>query len=472
MKHTKIICTIGPSCSDYETLKQMVSAGMNVTRINMSHGDHEEQQNKINTIKKLRKDLKMPLAIMIDTKGPEIRIKTFKEGKIQLKAGQKFTFTTDDIIGDQNIVSVTYVNLHKDIKVGDTILLNDGMLTFKVLEVVGTQIHCICENDGELSDKKGMHFPNTPLSMEFLTEHDKKDLLFAVKNDTDYIACSFVSNKQNVLDIKNFLAQNGMDDCRIIAKIENQTGVDNIDEILEVADGIMVARGDMGVEIDYCLLPQIQKNLIKKAKRNGKEVIVATEMLESMIKNPRPTRAEISDVANAVYDEASAVMLSGETANGKNPVKAVQIMANICTAVEKAIKYEKRFKNREINETSVTDLIAHSACNTAMILNAKAIIVSTESGKTARVVSKFRPNVPILTFVLNEKTFHQLSLVWGVYAIIDTKTTEISDLINKAQNEMKKILNSKPGDLFIVTAGLPLGEKGNTNLIQVEKVKE
>ena len=471
MKHTKIICTLGPSSSSYETMKRMVEAGMNVVRLNMSHGTHDEQQEKINTVKKLRGDLKLPLPIIIDTKGPEIRIKTFVDGKIALKKGQHFTFTTKDMVGNSERVSVTYAELPKDLVPGSTILLNDGLLSFEVTKIEGNEIHTICENEGILSDRKGMHFPGTHLSMQFLSDADKRDLEFAVKNDADFIAASFVNNAGNVTEMKEFIEKKGLKGCRIIAKIENQAGVDNIEEILDVADGIMVARGDLGVEIDFRMLPKVQKELIKRAQARGKEVIVATEMLESMIHNPRPTRAEISDVANAVYDETSAVMLSGETAMGKYPVKVVQVMAGICDYVENSIKYYNRFKARALNEASVTDTIAHASCNVAMQLNASAISVSTESGKTARMVSKFRPSVPIVAFVLNEKTYHQLSLSWGVYAINDKNAKNMEEVIEKSNREIKRVMGANVGDLYVITAGIPMGQKGSTNLIQVERIK-
>lgn len=470
MKNTKIICTLGPASDNYETLKKMVEAGMNVARINMSHGSIPEQQEKVDIIKKLRDDLNIPLAIMIDTKGPEVRIKTFKDGKINLEKGDTFTFTTEDIIGDETKVAVTYSNLHKDIKVGNTILVSDGLIAFTVKEVKGNNIICTCENAGALSDRKGMNFPEIDLTMPFLSEADKKDLDFAISIDAEFIAASFVSTAINIIELKAYLESKGMTTAHIIAKIENHSGIENIDEIIEVSEAVMVARGDMGVEIDYYKLPRIQKSIIKKVTAKGKQVIIATEMLESMINNPRATRAEVSDVANAVYDETCAVMLSGETAMGKNPIKAVQVMANIAIHVEQNLKYEKRFGKRYEKTDSITDTISHSACNTALQLNAKAIIVATESGKTARMVSKFRPNTPILTFISNKKAYNQLSLVWGVYAINTPCAKDIKALLAMAQQKVSALSNVKKGDIFVVTAGLPLGEKGSTNLIQVEKV--
>ncbi len=471
MKNTKIICTIGPASDNYNTLKKMAEAGMNVARINMSHGSMESAQAKVDLIKKLREDMKTPLAILIDTKGPEVRIKNFENGSVNIKKGSTFTFTTADVIGNETKVSVNYPNLHKDMKKDSIILLNDGLLKFVVKEVKGKNIACKCVEGGVLSDKKGMHFPKTHLKMNFLSEADKKDLDFAVKNDVEFIAASFVSNAKDVLELKTYLKSKGLTDINIISKIESHSGVDNIDEIIEASEGIMIARGDMGVEIDYYKLPKIQKSIIRKVKSVGKQVVVATEMLESMINNSRPTRAEISDVANAVYDEACAIMLSGETAVGKNPVKVVKVMSEIACHTEENIKYDKRFKNTLSKKQTVTDVISHSACNTAIELDAKAIIISTESGKTARMVSKFRPNVPIITFVLNPKVYYQLALSWGVYSINAPNANNIGELLDNSQKEVKKLKGIKKGDLFVVTAGVPLGEKGSTNLIQVEQVK-
>jgi|LGOV01.1.fsa_nt_gb pyruvate kinase len=470
MKNTKIICTIGPASKSYEVLEKMVNAGMNVARVNMSHGVFEEHQEIIDTLKKLRKDLNIPLAIMIDTKGPEVRIGVFDKGSIHLNKNSTFTFTTKEVVGDALRVSVSYKNLHKDLAPGKIILLNDGLMTFKVLEIKDGDIICKCMDEGTLTDRKGMHFPKTDLNIPFLSDKDREDLAFAAKNDADFIAASFISNADNVLELREYLKSIKFEDVSIISKIENHSGIDSIDEIIEVSDGIMVARGDMGVEVDYFRLPNIQKHIVKNVTQKGKQVIIATEMLESMINNSRPTRAEVSDVANAVYDEACAVMLSGETAIGKSPVKVVKVMSNIIKNVEENINYEKRFKLRHALQKSVTDTISHSACNTALILDAKAIIVSTESGKTARMVSKFKPNTPIVTYVLSEKVYHQLSLVWGVMPINAPEVDHIEELIATSHREVKNLKGVKEGDLYVVTAGLPIGKKGSINLIQVEKV--
>ena len=470
MKNTKIICTIGPSSKDYNTLLNMYKAGMNVARINLSHGLHEDHQLVVNEIKKLRKDLASPLGIMFDTKGPEIRIKTFKNGKETITQGQTFTFTTNEVEGTNKIVSINYPDFHKYLNSGNSIFVNDGQLQFTVVEVKDNDVICKCENDGIISNRKSVFVPNVKFNLNFISEADKTDLLFAIKNDADYIAASYSSNAGNIIEMRNFLTDNGLTDCRIIAKIENQEGLDNIDDILHVADGIMVARGDLGVEIAFYRVPKAQKELIAKAKNAGKEVIVATEMLDSMTHNLKPTRAEVSDVANAIYDETSAVMLSGETATGVNPVRVVQTMANIVTYIENNIDYYHRFQNRFVNETLTTDTIAHSACSVAMQLKAKAILVSTESGKTSRAVSKFRPSVPILALVLKEKTYHQLSLSWGVNPVYDKKATDLNDLLTIGNDLIKKMFSAQANDTYVTTAGLPLGEKGSTNLLLVEKI--
>lgn len=471
MKYTKIVCTIGPASSSYQTLHEMYMAGMNVARVNFSHGKYEEHKAIIDNVKKLRQDLEKPLAIMLDTKGPELRIGTFKEGKINLKQGQKFTFTIRQVQGDETVVGVSYPLLHRFVSAGNTFLVNDGVLQFTVLEVKDQDIICKCETEGELSDRKSLHVPGVEIQLPFLSKADEQDLLFGIKHDVDYVAASFVSTAKNVLELKNFLVDNGGKDIHIIAKIENQQGIDNLEEILQVADGIMVARGDLGVEIDYYKIPKVQKDMINAAKKVGKDVIVATEMLNSMTYNNKPTRAEISDVANAIYDEAGAVMLSSESATGINPVKAVQTMNNIIRYIESDIKYQKRFKTKTINEKSTTDTIAHSSCSVAMQLQAKAILVSTESGKTSRMVSKFRPSVPIFAIVLNEKTYQQLSLSWGVYPLVKANTVDIEEIINIGNDELKKELKAQKDDLFVITAGLPIGKKGSTNLLLVEKVK-
>ncbi|MBR2431669.1 MAG: pyruvate kinase, partial [Clostridia bacterium] len=390
MRKTKIICTIGPACSDEKTLSEMMKGGMNVARLNFSHGTHEWHLEKMNMIKKLREELELPIAIMLDTKGPEYRIKSFKNGKVTLCDGDKFTFTVNDIEGDETAVSVNYKGLAKDLNKGDKILLNNGLLVFEVESTTDTDVNCRVISGGELSDRKSMSFPNKVLSQEYLSEQDKKDILFGISQDVDFIACSFVSRAQDLIDVKEFLDENGASGIELIAKIENQSGIDNIEEICSQCDGIMIGRGDMGVEIPFEELPVIQKQLITKCRMLGKRVITATEMLESMIHNPRPTRAETSDVANAVYDGTSAIMLSGETAAGKHPVLAVTTMARIAESTEKNIKYAKRFKSADFTIRNTVDAISHATCGMAIDISAKAIAVCTLSGMTARMVSRFR----------------------------------------------------------------------------------
>ena len=375
MRKTKIICTIGPACADEETLTGLCQAGMNVARLNFSHGTHEEHHRKIETIKRVREKLGLPIAIMLDTKGPEYRIRTFKDGKIMLKEGEPFTLTVDDVEGDETRVSVNYAGLVNDLKPGDRVLLNNGLLSLVVDDIEGHDIHCTVTDGGELSNRKSMSFPNKVLNQVYLSEQDKQDMLFGIEHDVDYIACSFVSVRQDLIDVHNFLNANGGGHISLIAKIENQSGIDNIEDICEECEGIMIGRGDMGVEIPYEELPAIQKKLITKCRMIGKRVITATEMLESMIYNPRPTRAEISDVANAVYDGTSAIMLSGETAAGKHPVEAVAVMAKIALATEENINYRKRFRSTEFQTHSTVDAISHATCGMAIDIGAKAIVV-------------------------------------------------------------------------------------------------
>lgn len=470
MRKTKIVCTIGPSSSNEKTLKEMCQNGMNVARLNFSHGTHEEQQAKVDTIKKVREELNYPLAIMLDTKGPEYRIKTFKENEITLKAGDTFTFHTDDVEGDQTKVSVSYNKLNEDLKVGDRILLNNGLMEFKVTKIEGTKIITEVTAGGVLSDRKSMSFPNKVLKQEYLSEQDKKDLLFGIKNDVDFIACSFVSTKQDMLDVKDFLISNGDGEIDLIAKIENQAGIDNIEEICEVADGIMIGRGDMGVEIPFEQLPAIQKKIITKCRMLGKRVITATEMLESMITNIRPTRAEISDVANAVYDGTSAVMLSGETAAGKYPVKALATMAKIAEETEKGIHYSKRFSNADFEIRNTVDAVSHSTCSMAIDLEAKCISVCTLSGMTARLISRFRSPADILGITTDEKTWRKLALSWGVTPLMCEKFNSTDVLFYNAKMLAKDCLKLKEGDKLVITGGLTNGLSGNTNMIKIETI--
>lgn len=470
MRKTKVICTIGPACENEATLTKMFKAGMNVARINFSHGTHEEQQSKIDLVKRVREKMVLPIAIMLDTKGPEYRIKTFEDKKITLADGDTFIFTTEDIVGNQERVAVNYSHLIDDLNVGDTILVNNGLVIFEVTELRETEAVCKVIAGGELSDRKSMNFPNKVMKHEFLSEQDKADLLLGIENQVDFVAASFVSNKQDIKSMRDFLDENGGKDIDIIAKIENRAGVDNIEEICEIADGIMVARGDLGVEIPFMELPSIQKYLIRKCRTLGKRVITATEMLESMIHNPRPTRAELSDVANAVYDGTSAIMLSGETAAGKYPVEAVKNMVMIAEYTEKQIDYVKRFKVNDFPIKTNMDAISHSACNMAIDVKAKSIVVNSLSGKTARLVSRFRCPVDIIGMTTSEKAWRKLSMNWGVTPVMCRKFESLEDMFDHAVSVARDSFNLEKGDNVVLTGGQITGETGNTNVIKVERV--
>ena len=470
MRKTKIVCTIGPACDNEATLEKMCLAGMNVARLNFSHGTHQEQQAKMDLVKKVREKLGLPIAIMLDTKGPEYRIRTFAEGSIVLKEGDPFTFTTEQIVGDQQRVAVSYTGLMGDLAVGDRILLNNGLMVFEVEELTETEAHCRVLVGGELSNNKSMSFPNKVMSQVYLSEQDKADLLLGVENGVDYIACSFVSCRQDILDVKDFLAQHTSEPIGIIAKIENQAGIDNLEEICKVCDGIMVARGDLGVEVPFEKLPAIQKKLINTCRRMGKRSITATEMLESMIYNVRPTRAEISDVANAVYDGTSAVMLSGETAAGKYPVEAVETMARIVENTEQDINYDRRFWKTEFPIRNTVDAISHATCAMAIDIQAKAIVACSLSGMTVRMVSRFRPPVTILGLTTNERTWRMLALSWGVIPLMCEEVPSSDVLFYTAKKVAKEHLGLQAGDEIIITAGLTNGQSGTTNLLKVETI--
>lgn len=470
MRKTKIVCTLGPACLDKQTLIEMCKAGMNVARLNFSHNTHADHEKRIALIKEVREELGLPIAIMLDTKGPEYRIKTFKNGKITLKEGDTFTFTADEVEGDETRVSVNYKGLPHDLEKGDIILLNNGLLSFEVTDKTDTDVLCRVVIGGELSDRKSMSFPNKTLKRKYLSDQDKQDIKFGIEHDIDFIACSFVSCRQDLLDVKNYLSELGASGIDLIAKIENRSGVDNIEEISGECDGIMVARGDMGVEIPFEELPAIQKKIITKCRMLGKRVITATEMLESMIYNVRPTRAEISDVANAVYDGTSAIMLSGETAAGKYPVQAVRTMARIAENTEKNIHYEKRFLSSEFKIKNTVDAISHATCGMAIDIDAKAIAVCSLSGMTARMVSRFRPPVDIVGLTTSEKTWHKLSLSWGVTPQMCENYPSTDVLFYNAQKLTKQVLGLCDGDKIVITGGVTNGKSGNTNLIKVERV--
>ncbi len=470
MRKTKVICTIGPACDNEEILTKMCKAGMNVARLNFSHGTHEDHLEKIQLIKKVREKLNLPIAIMLDTKGPEYRIKTFGNKKITLNDGDTFTFTTEDVVGNEKIVSVNYEHLMDDLAVGDTVTVNNGLVVFKVKAIDGNNVVCSVETGGELSDRKSMSFPNKVMKHAFLSEQDKSDLLFGIENDVDFVAASFVSKKQDVQDIRNFLDSNGGKNIDVIAKIENRTGVDNIEEICTVADGIMIARGDLGVEIPFIEVPAVQKYLIDKCRLLGIRVITATEMLESMIHNPRPTRAELSDVANAVYDGTSAIMLSGETASGKYPVEAVRNMVEIAAYTEKHIDYTKRFRTTEFKIKNKLDAVSHSTCSMAIDLEAKCIVVNSISGRTARMVSRFRSPVDILGTTTSKKVWRKLNLSWGVTPALCEEYNSAEVMFYTAFNRAKETYSLKPGDNVVLTGGQINGKSGNTNVIKVETV--
>ena len=470
MRKTKIVCTIGPASESEETLIAMCRAGMNTARLNFSHGSHEEHHRRIELIKKVRESLDMPVAIMQDTKGPEFRIKTFQNGKITLKEGDTFTFTTKDVPGTQERVAVNFKGLASSLEAGDRILVNNGLLIFEVLEHTKTDVVCKVLAGGDLSDRKSMSFPNKVICQEYLSEQDKADLLFGIQHDVDYIAASFVSTRQNLIDLKTFLKENGGENIAIIAKIENRTGINNIHEICEECEGIMIGRGDLGVEIPFEELPYVQKYLVTECRLLGKRVITATEMLESMINNPRPTRAEISDVANAVYDGTSAVMLSGETAAGKYPVEAVATMGKIAEETEKHIHYVKRFRNTEFHIKNTVDAISHATCGMAIDLDARVIVACTLTGITARMISRFRPPMDIIGLTTDRKAWYKLSLSWGVTPVMSGTFTSTDVLFYHATETAKKMFGLKSGDHIIITGGHVSGVSGNTSLIKVETV--
>ena len=470
MRKTKIICTIGPASENEEILEKMCKAGMNVARLNFSHGTHPEHKKKIELIKRVREKLNLPIAIMLDTKGPEYRIRTFAQGKVTVAEGQQFTFTTDDIIGDESRVSVNYNDLIKNLSVGDQILVNNGLVIFRVEKLKGNDAVCTVVTGGVLSDRKSMCFPNKVMSGPYLSQQDKEDLLFGIQNGVDFVAASFVSTRQDVLELKNFLLHNGGNDIDIIAKIENRSGVDNVEEICKECEGIMIARGDLGVEIPFVEVPTIQKMLISKCRLLGKRVITATEMLESMIYNPRPTRAEISDVANAVYDGSSAVMLSGESAAGKYPVEAVRNMAQIAEYTEQHTSYKKRFLNAEFHIQNNLDAISHATCAMAIDVDAKGIVVCSTSGKTAMMVSRFRCPVDIIGMTTIKKAWYKLALSWGVTPVLVREFNSMDVMFFHAIESAKQHLPLQPGDNVVLTGGPINGRIGNTNTIKVEQV--
>ena len=471
MRKTKIVCTIGPATNSEEMLRELMLGGMNVARMNFSHGSHESHLETLKLIKKVREELNLPVAALLDTKGPEIRVCQFRDGKIELKKDQLFTLTTREVEGTNEIVSITYKDLVKDVKVGGRILIDDGLIELEIIQKTDTDITCRAVNGGFISNNKGVNVPDCQLSMPYISEKDYSDLVFACENDYDFIAASFVRSAQDVIDIKNVLIEHGAPDIQVISKIENMQGVANIDEIIRVSDGIMVARGDMGVEIPFEEVPVLQKMIIEKVYKAGKVVITATQMLDSMMKNPRPTRAEATDVANAIYDGTSAIMLSGETAAGQYPIEAVRTMVRIAESAEAAIDYEKRFRERShIQNPDITNAISHACCTMSIDINAAAIVTVTKSGSTAKMLSKFRPIAPIVACALTEKVRRQMNLSWGVLPLTVGMADNTEKLFDMAVEAAEKAGVVKPGEIVCLTAGVPLGVSGTTNLLKVQVV--
>ncbi len=471
IKRTKIVCTLGPASDKEEILRELVKSGLNVCRFNFSHGSHEEHKERMDLVKKIREELGQPVAILLDTKGPEIRTGNFEEPEVLLEEGQKFTITMKDVVGDKEICTVSYKGLVNDVVPGDTILIDDGLVGLKVEKIDDDDIVCIVENSGIVKNHKGVNVPGVKINFPALTEKDIKDIEFGISQGIDYIAASFVRKASDVLAIREVLEDNNATHIQIISKIENQEGIDNIDSILQVSDGIMVARGDLGVEIPTPEIPIAQKMMIKKCNQLGKPVITATQMLDSMMRNPRPTRAEVTDVANAIYDGTDAIMLSGETAAGKYPVEAVKIMATIAKRTEETLKYNELLKKRKIEDVTVTNAISYATCTTSADLNAKAIISFTTSGHTARMVSKFRPQAPIIATTEDEGVMRRLALVWGVYPVKTSYVVSTDEVVANSIESAKEKKYLDNGDLVVITAGVPNGISGTTNLIKVHTIE-
>ena len=473
MRKTRIVCTLGPSSNSYETVKALALAGMNVARFNFSHGTQESHLETFRVVSRVRSELHMPIATLLDTKGPEIRLKTFANGPVILKEGGQFTLTTREVPGDESIVSITHMNLPHDLGQQTRILIDDGLVELHVESKTDTDIITRVVSGGQISDRKGVNVPGVRFSMPYISEKDKDDVLFGIRSGFDYIAASFVRGAEDVQALRQLLDENGGAHVRIIAKIENADGVAHIDEIIEASDAVMIARGDMGVEIPFEEIPIIQKRMIKAATMAGRQVITATQMLESMVHNPRPTRAEITDVANAIYDGTSATMLSGETASGKYPVEAVKTMARIAERAENDIDYRKRFLERSMAESSetITDAISHATCLIALNMHAAAIVTVTKSGTTAKMISRFRPNMPIIACTPDASTYRQLSLSWGVTPVLIGEERITDVLFEHAVDASVDTGIISKGDLVVLTAGVPLSISGTTNLIKVVHVE-
>ena len=471
MRRTKIICTLGPSTDKGDVLRQLMISGMNVARLNFSHQTHEEQKVRADKVKQLRKELNRPIALLLDTKGPEIRLKTFKEPKVFLKEGEQFTLTSRDIEGDETICAITFANLPKEVTTGTRILIDDGLIELRVDSATETDILCTVVNGGPVSARKSINVPGAELNLPYLSDKDREDLLFGIEQDVDFIAASFVSTANDIRVLKDFLFANGGENIEVIAKIESRKGVENIDDILSLADGIMVARGDLGVEVPFIELPAIQKSLIKHARAAGKRVITATEMLESMISKPRPTRAETSDVANAVYDGTGAIMLSGETAAGLYPVQAIKVMSDIAEYTEKSIHYRKRFNMYgDFDVKSISDALSASAVKASYDLDCNAIVVATRSGRTAKLVSRFRPACPIIAVTTTDKAYYQLALSWGVYPLHGAEQAEMGKVFSHAAKVATYFNMIKTGDT-VVTLATSTGESRDAmNVLRIDRI--
>jgi pyruvate kinase len=471
MRKTKIICTLGPAVDNEDTLRKLMEKGVDIVRLNFSHGTHEEHKIRVDQFKKIRDELKLPIPLLLDTKGPEIRLGNFEDGEVVLKEGEYFTLINEDIIGDINKCSISYKELYKDVKKGTRILINDGLVELEVLNIKGKDIVCEVLNGGIIGNRKGVNVPEVEVNLPSLTEKDIEDIKFAIENEFDFIAASFVRKASDVIDIKKVLENNSGHDINVIAKIENREAIEKVDEIIKVSDGIMVARGDLGVEIPVEEVPVVQKMLIEKCYRTGKPVITATQMLDSMIRNPRPTRAETSDIANAIYDGTSAIMLSGETAIGKYPIETFETMAKIARKAEASIDYGDRFEKMKHNfSPNVTNAISHATCTTALDLKASAIITVTHSGHTARMISRFRPQCPIIATTVSPRVQRQLSLSWGVLPYLVSEASSTDEMFDVGVEKALESNLVRNGDLVVITAGLPIGMSGTTNILKVHLV--
>ena len=471
MRKTKIICTMGPAVDDEEKLRALILAGMDAARFNFSHGTHESHLATLTKVKRVRDEMGVALATILDTKGPEIRIRTFENGPVTLEEGADFTLTTREVPGDGSCVSVTYLDLHKELSPGCRVLIDDGLIELQVREIRGQDIECTVVSGGPLSSNKSINIPDVHIHLPSLTEKDREDLRFAVEQDFDFVAASFVRKASDVEDIRACLREHGGEHVRIISKIENREGVDNLDEIIAASDGLMVARGDLGVEIPACEVPILQKEMITKTRMAGKPVITATQMLDSMIRNPRPTRAEVSDVANAVFDGTSCVMLSGETASGKYPLEAVETMVDTIRAAEQATDYWERFQSASFKPgRSINEAVTHTCCLTAMDLAADAILTPTQTGHSARMISRFRPACPIVALTTTERARRQLAISWGVRPLLAGYVDSTDRLFSMCVQTALKEGAVEGGQTVVITAGVPIGRAGSTNLIKAQVV--